>query len=104
MTLRSDGSYWLSLGAPAIEAPPLMGNETCEIAILGGGITGALLADRLTSEGVDVVLVDKRELGVGSTAASTGLLQYEVDTPLVELISRVGEGHAVHAYQRGLRA
>jgi hypothetical protein len=30
------------------------------------------------------VLVDRRELGTGSTAASTGLLRYEIDVPLVQ--------------------
>jgi glycine/D-amino acid oxidase-like deaminating enzyme len=49
-------------------------------------------------------VVDRRELGTGSTAASTGLLQYEIDAPLVDLIKTVGEAHAVHAYRRGLAA
>jgi glycine/D-amino acid oxidase-like deaminating enzyme len=51
-----------------------------------------------------VLLIDSRDFCHGSTAASTGLLQYEVDTPLVELIQKVGETHAVHAYRRGLAA
>ena len=74
------------------------------MAIVGGGITGALIADRLVQEGVDTVLIDKRLLATGSTAASTGLLQYEIDTPLVDLIRKVGQRHASHAYRRGLAA
>ena len=49
-------------------------------------------------------LLDKGPPGEGSTAASTGLLQYEVDTPLSALIRKVGKDRAVHAYRRGLRA
>ena len=75
-----------------------------KLVVLGGGITGALVAHRLVRDGVSVVLIDSREVGYGSTAASTGLLQYEIDTPLVDLIKKVGEKHAVHAYRRGLTA
>ena len=74
------------------------------MAVVGGGITGALVSHLLVKQGVDTVLVDREEVGLGSTAASTGLLQYEVDTPLVELIQKVGERNAVHAYRRGLSA
>lgn len=76
----------------------------CEVAIIGGGITGALVAHDLARHGVEVVVLDREELGLGSTAASTGLLQYEIDEPLHRLIGKVGEEHAVYAYKRGLRA
>ena len=36
------------------------------------GITGAFLAYDLVEEGLDIVIVDKREFGFGSTSASTG--------------------------------
>ncbi|HEX4146520.1 MAG TPA: FAD-binding oxidoreductase [Pirellulales bacterium] len=104
MSLRSGSSFWQTLGPPPLAAEPVAGNVSCDVAILGGGITGALVADRLTGEGVDAVLLDKRPLGTGSTAASTGLLQYEIDTPLVDLVEMVGEARAVHAYRRGLTA
>ncbi len=104
MSLRSGTSFWQTLGLAPLDAEPLPGDISCDVAVLGGGITGALVAYRLASEGVDTVLIDKRALGTGSTAASTGLLQYEVDTPLVDLIGMVGEDRAVHAYRRGLTA
>ena len=72
--------------------------------MLGGGDHRGAGRPCARAAGVDTVLVDKRELGTGSTAASTGLLQYEIDTPLVDLIKKVGEADAVHAYRRGLRA
>jgi len=74
------------------------------VAIIGGGITGALVGYFLSLAGVGVVRSDRGEVGAGSTSASTGLLQYEIDTPLVELVDRVGETHAVAAYRRGKRA
>ena len=104
MSLRSGICYWQTLGLPPAEAPPMAGDATCDVAVIGGGITGALIAYRLVNEGVDTILIDKRDLGTGSTAASTGLLQYEIDTPLVDLIAKVGQKNAVHAYRRGVNA
>jgi len=54
--------------------------------------------------GEDCVLLDKRDVGTGSTAASTSLLQHEIDTELADLIDRVGEADAVRAYQLGIEA
>lgn len=57
---------------------------------MGGGITGALIAYHLIKAGIRVILIDKRKIGMGSTCASTSLLQYEIDTPISELSSYVG--------------
>ena len=104
MDLRSGISIWQGIGERPAEYPPLDGDRSCEVAIVGGGITGALLAYYLTREGVDTILLDKGSPGTGSTIASTGLLQYEADTPLCELIDKVGESGAVRSYQLGLSA
>jgi glycine/D-amino acid oxidase-like deaminating enzyme len=67
--------------------------------VLGGGISGALIADELAAHGHEVVVIDRRDIGWGSTAASTALLQYEIDTPMTELARRHGEADAVLAYR-----
>jgi glycine/D-amino acid oxidase-like deaminating enzyme len=78
--------------------PALMRDITCDVAIIGGGMTGGFAALALAEAGVDVVLLDKRDVGTGSTASCTGLLQYEIDTPLHKLINRIGEEKAVRSY------
>ncbi len=104
MNLRSGSAYWPIKNGLLATYPPLEQNVTCDVAIIGGGITGSLVAHRLVEEGIETVLLDKREMGTGSTAASTSLLQYEIDTELADLIDRVGVSHAVRAYQLGLEA
>ncbi|HZZ71981.1 MAG TPA: FAD-dependent oxidoreductase [Pirellulales bacterium] len=104
MSLRHGTPLWLAQGPAPIETLPLSSDATADVAILGAGITGALLAYTLVRSGFSVIVLDKRPLGTGSTAASTGLLQYEIDVPLLELIEKVGEAPAVHAYRRGLEA
>ena len=99
MDLRSGCIYWLETDATRIPAPPLDQDAHCDVAIIGGGITGAMCAYEMTRNGVDVVLLDRRELCHGSTAASTGLLQFEIDTPLSKLRALVGREHADRAYR-----
>ncbi len=77
---------------------------TARVAIVGGGVTGALAAYYLTAAGVDCVMVDRRDVARGSTAASTGMLQYEIDKPLVESAGVVGHRTAARAYRLGVEA
>jgi glycine/D-amino acid oxidase-like deaminating enzyme len=102
--LRSGPSYWRAINGPPPHVPPLAGDAACEVAVIGGGISGALVAEHLVREGLDTLLVDEGDLAAESTSGSTGLLLYEVDTPLVDLIEHVGRDEAVHAYRRGLWA
>ena len=74
MDLRSGCSFWLLKNGILADYPSLKHDESCEVVILGGGITGALVAYYLTQEGVETILIDKRDIGAGSTAASTALL------------------------------
>ncbi|MCA1713782.1 MAG: FAD-binding oxidoreductase [Gammaproteobacteria bacterium] len=78
---------------------PLRRDIRCDVAVLGAGITGALIAAELATHGHDVVVIEQRDVGWGSTAASTALLQYEIDTQMVDLASQYGEAEAVLAYR-----
>ncbi|MGL5736050.1 MAG: NAD(P)/FAD-dependent oxidoreductase, partial [Beijerinckiaceae bacterium] len=64
------------------------------------GISGALIAETLSEEGLAVTLVDRRGPLKGSTPASTALLQYEIDEPLTSLYDKMGKGRAQRIYRR----
>ena len=104
MDLKSGLPFWAVKNGLMQAFPPLQRDTRCDVAVIGGGITGALVANELASHGHDVVLVDGRDIGWGSTAASTALLQYEIDTHLTDLAERLGEGPAVLAYRACARA
>lgn len=70
-----------------------------DVAIVGAGMTGAFIAERLTREGHDVVVIDREAPLHGSTAASTALLLWELDKPLMELETRLGFAHAANVYR-----
>lgn len=99
MTTKSGYSFWAVKNGLMAAFPPLQANINCDVAVIGGGITGALIADELSSHHLDVAVIEQRDVGWGSTAASTALLQYEIDTHLVDLAKRYGEAAAVLAYQ-----
>jgi glycine/D-amino acid oxidase-like deaminating enzyme len=104
MDLRSGHPYWLLKNGLMESYPALANDVEAEVVVLGAGITGALAAYVLAKQGVNVVVVDKRESGWGSTSASTGLLQYEIDINLYELKTLVGEANAIRAYKLGVEA
>lgn len=97
--LTSGSPYWPLRGDAGKSRPALTGEESCDVVIIGGGITGALIAYRMVAAGLDTVLVDKGRFGSGSTSASTALISYEFDMMLSDLIECVGERSAVRAYK-----
>ena len=78
--------------------PSLRENIECDILIIGGGITGALVGYQLSSEGYRTVVIDKRDIGAGSTSATTSMIQYELDAPLYSLVEKIGKESAVDIY------
>jgi len=98
MDLRTESPYWLMKNGFLYSYPSLDRSLSTEVAIMGGGITGALVAYQLSEAGISCVVLDKRKIGMGSTCASTALLQYEIDTPLAQLIDYVGYQQANQSY------
>jgi len=98
MDLRSGHPYWLLRNGLLQAFPPLQEDVKCDVLVVGAGITGALVSFHLAEAGFSTVVLDQRDVAWGSTSASTALLQYEIDTPLRELIPKLGESHAVRAY------
>jgi glycine/D-amino acid oxidase-like deaminating enzyme len=90
MDLTSELPFWTVRNGLLGVYPPLESDIRCDTLVIGGGISGALLAHRLVTRDVDCVLIDRRDIGYGSTSASTALLQYEIDTPLHQLRQHVG--------------
>ena len=99
MDLKSGYPFWALKNGLMHAFPPLQQDLRCDVAIIGGGITGALIADELAAHGHDVAVLDQRDIGWGSTSASTALLQYEIDTHMIDLAKRYGEDNALLAYR-----
>lgn len=101
--LRSGNPPWLAGVSRPVGAAP-QADLRCEVAIVGGGITGCMVAEHLTAMGRDVVLIDRERAGFGSTLASTAMLQWEIDLPLRRLASLYGFEAAADVYRRSFSA
>lgn len=99
MDLKSGYPYWAIKNGLMHAFPQLQADLSCDVVVIGAGITGALIADELSNHGHDVTVLDQRDAGWGSTSASTALLQYEIDTHMFELAEMYGEANAVLAYR-----
>lgn len=97
--LHSGAPFWIVKNGIRDDGHPLDGPVTCDVAVIGAGITGALVADALSAQGVEVVVLDRNEPGTGSTGASTALVLYELDVELAELVHHIGLEDAVEVYR-----
>src|SRR5690242_17902621 len=99
MHLTGGSPFYLIKDGLQTAYPKLLQHIETNTVIIGGGISGALSAYYLTNAGVECILVDARTIGLGSTCASTSLLQYELDVPLHILKEKIGEKNAEKAYR-----
>ena len=99
MQLTSGHPFWPAKHGFIRVYEPITESTTCDVVIIGGGITGTLLAWASVEAGYDTLLLDCRNCAHGSTAATTALIQYEIDTHLVDLTKKYGAQVASTAYR-----
>ena len=102
--LRAGQPLWLARKPARLATRQALAGVRADVVVVGTGISGALVADALVNAGFSVVAVDRRQPMSGSTPASTALLQFELDTPLVELGRKIGVSQAVRAWWRSAQA
>jgi glycine/D-amino acid oxidase-like deaminating enzyme len=83
---------------------PLEDSIRADVAIVGAGVSGAFMAQALARRFDNVVVIDRRAPAEGSTTASTAMLQWEIDTPLIELSAKIGPAKAARAWRRSYHA
>jgi glycine/D-amino acid oxidase-like deaminating enzyme len=98
MNLKTGSVYWPHTYKDAPSYPSIEKEITCDIVIVGAGVSGACTAYELRNSDLDVVLVEKRAVAAGSSSANTGLLQFANDQLLHEAIRSFGERAAVDHY------
>jgi glycine/D-amino acid oxidase-like deaminating enzyme len=85
---------WLDQAPRAPVFPQLTSSLRVDVAVVGGGMTGVLVAWVFAKSGVRVGLVEQARIGRGSTAASTALLMQEPDRDFSELAEKYGRRRA----------
>jgi glycine/D-amino acid oxidase-like deaminating enzyme len=98
--LRTGRAIWKAYQHPRVQMAALSHATRAEVVVIGAGITGALVSHALTEVGIRPLILDRRDGSrLGSTAASTALLQFELDTPLIKLSTLLGRSAAAKVWQ-----
>ncbi len=100
LDLRTGKPVWLSYRSPRIPEESLESSITTDVLVVGMGISGAMTADLLSQAGHTVVMIDRRGASLGSTPATTALVQHEIDVPLARLRHAIGAEKATRAWRR----
>ncbi|TPI59006.1 FAD-binding oxidoreductase [Mesorhizobium sp. B3-1-7] len=100
LDLRSGTPVWAAYRSTAVPADRLTRDVKTDILIVGMGISGAMMAEALTRDGHSVICIDRRGPLKGSTAATTALVQFEIDQPLIRLSRMIGGDAARQAWRR----
>jgi glycine/D-amino acid oxidase-like deaminating enzyme len=101
--LRTGRSLWADSPGLGVPVRPLTAAISVDVAIVGAGISGAFMAHELSKDH-SVAVLDRRAPLMGSTLASTALLQWEIDLPLTALTKKIGAANARRAYLRSRQA
>jgi glycine/D-amino acid oxidase-like deaminating enzyme len=98
--LRDGKAVWTAFRTPHLLGRRLLRSRTADVVIVGAGITGCILAQSLTAAGLRPLIIERRRAALlGSTAASTALLQFELDMPLTHLSRHIGSRAAARVWK-----
>lgn len=103
-SLRLGQPIWLRNAAKRRRYPMLRGHYQNEVVVVGGGMTGAIIANAFAAHGISVALVEANQVAHGSTAASSALLLQEPDLGLGDLSKRYGRKEGRRIWQLGHEA
>lgn len=100
LDLRTGAPVWMISPMARVPSRPPQRDHTCDVCIIGAGVSGAMAAEELARAGLKVILLDRRGPLLGSTAASTALLQYDIDQPMTLLAKKIGKENTLRAWRR----
>jgi glycine/D-amino acid oxidase-like deaminating enzyme len=102
--LRRGRTIWLGPAPPRAKYPTLTGHHHADVAIVGGGMTGGMIAEAFARHGVRTAVIEEARIGMGSTVASTALLLQQPDHDLGALARKYGSRSARRIWQLSARA
>lgn len=100
LNLRTGRPVWFAYRTPTVPTGRLTRDIKTDVLVVGMGISGAMIAEALTARGHSVACIDRRGPLKGSTAATTALVQFEIDQPLTTLAGMIGKENAMQAWRR----
>lgn len=99
----SEFPLWTSINTIPVSYPWMTQDEACDVAIIGGGLSGAMCAYRLAQEGIDTVLLCSGAIGFGEASRSMGLMSCDGGADLVSLRQKYGLDAMLYLLDLGLQ-
>ncbi len=96
-------SIW-TMGMEETGYPPLIGEKSADVLIIGGGMAGVLCAHALKSAGADCVLLEAGRVGRSVTAGTTAVISAQHSTLYSDMARKCGVDTAKGYLEANLRA
>jgi gamma-glutamylputrescine oxidase len=83
-----DAVFWYD--HKAVGLPPLRGDVTADVAVVGGGMMGLMCARALADSGRKVCVVERDDCGGGASGRSSGFITPDSELEFADLAKRFG--------------
>jgi glycine/D-amino acid oxidase-like deaminating enzyme/nitrite reductase/ring-hydroxylating ferredoxin subunit len=93
---RSMESLWLA-GREPVPGEPFVPGRTCDVAVVGAGLTGLVTAVLLARAGREVTVIEAREVGAVTTGHTTAKISLLQGTTYSRMLKHTSE-HVARAY------
>lgn len=90
MTTDPQISLWTKTSRERVDAPPLTGSATVDLAVIGGGYTGCSAALHAAQAGASVCLLEAHQIGHGGSGRNVGLANAGLWLPPAEIRAHLG--------------
>ncbi len=97
-------SYYAATAQAAPERPPVAGDVTCDVCVVGAGLTGCATALELAERGFKVVLVEGERVGWGASGRSGGQAIFGFGTDMGRIAVQVGPETARRLWDMSVEA
>lgn len=91
MTSEDVGNLWRATCREQVAAPPLDGERSADLVVIGGGFTGCSAALRAAELGAKVILLEAREIGHGGSGRNVGLVNAGLWLPPDDIEAAMGK-------------
>ncbi|MBP2299256.1 NAD(P)/FAD-dependent oxidoreductase [Azospirillum picis] len=97
-------SWYAASANPQASHPPLEGELSCDVCVVGGGYTGLTAALELAERGYDVVLLEAEHCGWGASGRNGGQIITGYNKPMATIEGWVGKEDAHRLWDFGEEA
>lgn len=84
-------NLWSDTCAEVFDSPPLVGNHTADLVIIGGGLTATTAALRAAGRGARVILLEAQTIGHGGSGRNVGLVNAGLWLPPDQVMQHLGQ-------------